>query len=62
MDRCELKLKIPFGYQKVIAKEAGVSQNAVSLFLNGVTSSHKIELATLKVISSLEKEKQKAIK
>lgn len=57
MDRKELKSKIPYGYSKIIAQRAGVTQKSVSMYLNDKLNSHKIEMATLQVLSDIGKSK-----
>lgn len=57
MNRKELKSKIPHGYSKVIAQKAGVTQKSVSMYLNDKLNSHKIEMATLEVLSEIGKSK-----
>ena len=59
MDRKKLKKHVPYGYGKIIAEKAGVSERAVSHFLVGKTNSVKIEMAVLEVIAGLNSEKKR---
>lgn len=61
MTRDEFKKAIPHGYGKKIAKEAGVTQRSVSLFLKGKINSIKIEMAALKVLAELGNQKRELI-
>lgn len=57
MEREQLKSKVPHGYGKIIAKKAGVKEQAVSQFLNGKNDNINIELATLEVLAELSEKK-----
>ncbi|MDP9076266.1 MAG: hypothetical protein M3O71_02485 [Bacteroidota bacterium] len=57
MERQELKSKVPHGYGKLIAKKAGVKEQAVSQFLNGKNDNVNIELATLEILAELSEKK-----
>ncbi|WP_295795157.1 hypothetical protein [Mucilaginibacter sp.] len=57
MEREQLKAKVPHGYGKVIAKKAGVKEQAVSQFLNGKNDNVNIELATLEVLAELSEKR-----
>lgn len=57
MNRNELKSKTPHGYGKKIAARAGVTEKAVSLFFNNKINSHRIEMATLEVLSEIGQSK-----
>lgn len=61
MERQELKAKVPHGYSKMIAKRAGVKEQAVSQFLNGKTDNVKIELATLEILAELSEKKSRLL-
>jgi transcriptional regulator with XRE-family HTH domain len=58
MERKELKSKVPYGYGKLIAKKANVSNQAVSQFLNGKNDNVDIEMATLELLAELSEKKQ----
>lgn len=59
MDRKELKKHIPYGYGKIIAEKAGVSERAVSQYLASRNNSVKVEMAILEVIAHLKSEKKR---
>lgn len=61
MNREELKNHIPYGYGKVIAQKAGVSERSVSNYMSGKTNSIKIEMAALQVLAELGEEKKELI-
>ena len=63
MDRQELRSKMPYGFQKVIAERAGVSQKSVSFWFNGRTKRYngKIEMVVLQVAAEISEEKRKLI-
>jgi hypothetical protein len=57
MQRKELKSKVPYGYGKLIAQKAEVTEQSVSQFLNGKNDNVDIELATLEVLAELSEKK-----
>lgn len=58
IERIEIKKKIPYGYGRIIAKKAGVTEQFVSKYLNdSEINSRRVELATLEVLEEIKQSK-----
>ncbi len=60
--RDELRKLIPHGYCKEVAKQAGVSTQAVSEYFAGKHNSERIENAALKIALKIKSQKEKLLK
>ncbi len=59
LNRAEVRKKIPYGYGKLIADRAGVSQRFVSKFFNDENvKSKKVANVTLQVLEELKSNEQ----
>lgn len=56
------KSMLPHGSKAIIAKRAGVTNQAVSLFFSGRNKSKRIEDATLQYIAELRADREKKFK
>lgn len=61
LNREEIRLKVPHGYQHKIAEKAGTSQAAVSKYLKGKSNSEKIEMAVLEILAELSQRKKQLL-
>ena len=53
--RIEIKKKIPYGYGRIIAKKAGVTEQFVSKYLNNSeVKSKRVEMATVEVLEEIK--------
>ena len=59
IERSQIREKIPYGYCKVIAAKAGVTQRYVSKYLNDSSiNSKKVQMATLEVLEEIKESKK----
>lgn len=56
------KSMLPNGYQKKIAKDLGLQPSSICQFLSGKLNSSRIEVAVLKTIAELKREREKLLK
>ena len=62
IDRNYLKQQMPRGAGKLLAEKIGVTPKSISNYMTGKTNSGKIELAVLKFVGELKKEKNQLLK
>jgi predicted transcriptional regulator len=53
IDRKELQNKLPAGYQKKVARKAGVSETCVSNYFKGLNNNINVELSVLEILAEL---------